>query len=951
MDFPKLPGRFCLNFPLTPSLLTFAFHLSFPIVERIPHFIINTDFIFVDFCVFFNGIVFLLVSGIISNFTLMNILELNIMRGPNYWSNYRQHIIIIKLNIGKYENLPTNKIDGFYERLKNMIPSLYNHRCSEGHKGGFFERIKEGTWMGHVIEHIALEIQTLAGMECGYGRTRSTNEKGIYNVIISYKIEKAGLFAAEASIRIAEALAADKPYDLEKDLESLRYILKKDSFGPSTLSIVNEAKIRLIPVKRLDKNSLVLLGQGIHQKMIRASMTSETSSLGVDLAGDKNETKKILAKAFIPTPSGEVISEEDLKEVIERIGFPVVIKPINGNHGRGITTNIQTMEGALAALNIARTVSEDVIVERFLEGSDYRFLVINYKLVAVAKRSPAMVMGDGVSTVNDLIVQTNNDPNRGEGHEKVMTKIVVDEITKRILKNKKLTLKTVLPIGEILLLKDTANISTGGTSRDVTDLVHPANILMAERISRILNLDICGIDIVSKDVDQPITNEIGGVVEVNACPGLRMHLSPSKGNPRNVAEPIIDMLFPNGKPSRIPVVAVTGTNGKTTTTRLIAHMAKHAGFKTGLTTTDGIYIQGQPIFFGDCTGPLSAEAVLTDPTIEFAVLECARGGILRSGLGFDHCNVSVITNITDDHIGLKGIDSLSEMAKVKAVVARSTFDNGYAVLNADDDHVYDLKDDLYCNIALFSMDENSERLARHCADGGYATTIEKGYLTIIKGEWKTRVCKIETVPLTFSGKATAMIKNILAATLAAVCSDINLDDIRTALKTFIPSPELTPGRMNSFKFSNFEVMLDYAHNTDGFIEAKKYIDSINAPVKVGIITGVGDRRDEDIRNVGYYAAQMFDRIIIRHDKELRGRNPEELAALLMEGIKKSKSDMPVEIIPNEQDAIIHAMNTAVNGTFIFVSSESVNQSIELLKKMKEESQKTGNQLFTLSKVS
>lgn len=874
------------------------------------------------------------------------------MRGPNYWSNYRQHVIIMKLDIGKYEDLPTNMIEGFHERIEKLIPSLYNHRCSEGHKGGFFERIKEGTWMGHVVEHVALELQTLAGMESGYGRTRSADERGVYYVIISYQIEKAGLFAAEAAMRLVDALAADKPYDLEKDLECLRYILKKESFGPTTLSIINEAKNRKIPFRRLNKGSLVLLGQGVHQKMIRASMTTDTSSIGVDLVADKDETKALLAKAHIPVPKGEVVSDEEaLKETLKRISLPVVIKPVTGNHGRGVTTNIQTEEKALTAFRLAKTIDEDVIVERFLEGFDYRFLVINYKLVAVAKRTPAMVMGDGVSSVNELIIQTNNDPNRGDGHEKTLTKIVVDDITKKILADKKITLETVLPMGEILLLKDTANISTGGTSRDVTDLVHPANILMAERIARIMNLDICGLDIVAKDIDLPITNEIGGVVEVNACPGLRMHLNPSKGNPRNVAEPIVDMLFPGGSSGRIPVVAITGTNGKTTTSRLIAHMAKQSGYKTGLTTTDGIYIQGQAIHYGDCTGPISAEVVLSDPTVEFAVLECARGGILRSGLGFDHCNVSVITNVSSDHIGLKGINTLAEMAKVKSVVARSTMDNGYAVLNADDDHVYDMREDLDCNIALFSMDENNERLLRHCAKGGYATTIEKGYLTIVKGEWKTRVCKIESVPLSFSGKAVPMIKNILAATLAAVCSNIKLEDIRSALKTFIPSPEFTPGRMNSFKFSNFEVMLDYAHNIDGFMEMKKYIDGVNATVKVGIITGVGDRRDEDIINVGYLAAQIFDRIIIRHDMEMRGRNADELVNLIIEGIKKFKPDLPVEIIPDEQEAILHAMNHAVNGSFIFVSTERVTESIEFLKKMKEESEKEGSQLFTLSKVS
>jgi cyanophycin synthetase len=882
----------------------------------------------------------------------MNILDLNIMRGPNYWSNYRQHIIVMKLDIGKYEELPSNKIEGFSERLEKMFPSMYSHRCSEGHDGGFFERIKEGTWMGHVVEHIALEIQTLAGMECGYGRTRSAGEKGIYNVIFSYEIEKAGTYAAEAAIRIAEALANNTPYDLEEDLRALKRIHKREAFGPSTQSIINEAKKRNIPFKRLNNGSLILFGQGVHQKKIRASMTCGTSSMGVDLAGDKDETKNILKRAYIPVPTGEVIrEEEELKDILEEMGYPVVIKPIDGNHGRGITTNIRNQEQAIAAMHIAKTVSDDVIVERFIEGYDYRFLVINYKLVAVAKRTPAMVMGDGVSSIGKLIEQTNSDPNRGEGHEKVMTKIIVDEVTETILAEKKLTLDSVLPMGQILLLKDTANISTGGTSRDVTDLVHPDNVFMAERIARIMNLDICGIDIVAKDIDIPITNEIGGVVEVNACPGFRMHLNPAKGLARNVAEPVMSMLFPEGQPSRIPIVAVTGTNGKTTTTRLIAHMAKHAGHSPGFTTTDGIYINGKLIHSGDCTGPVSSETVLTDPTVDFAVLECARGGILRAGLGFDNCNISIITNISEDHLGLKGIDTLSEMAKVKEVVARSTFDDGYSILNADDDYAYDIINEIDCNIALFSMEENNERILRHCRRGGMAATIEKGYLTITKGEWQTRICKIENVPLSFSGKATAMIKNILAATLAAVISNFKIEDIRASLLSFIPSPELTPGRMNVFKFSNFDVMIDYAHNTGGFMELKKYVDNVNSPAKIGIITAVGDRRDEDIRNIGYYAAQMFTQIVIRHDQDLRGRQSEEISNLIIEGVNNFNRNIPVSVIPNEQDALLNVMNNAINGSFIFVCTDNIKRSLSFVKELKEESEKPDSQLFTLSKVS
>ena len=874
----------------------------------------------------------------------MIILETKILKGPNFWSNYRHNLIVLKLDIGEYENFPTNKIAGFSERIEALLPSLFAHRCSQSYEGGFFERIKEGTWMGHVIEHIALEIQCMAGMDAGFGRTRSAGEEGVYNVIFSYEIESAGIYAGDAAVRIAEKLISGEPYDVNKDIEVLRRIKLRKGFGPSTLSIINEAKKKNIPVRSLENGSLVLLGQGINQKMIRASMTSDTSGWGIETAGDKEETKKILAKAYIPVPTGEVcITEKGLKEAIAEMGFPVVIKPIDGNHGRGITTNITTLERALSAFEIAKTISSEIIVEKYVEGDDYRFLLINYKLVAVAKRTPAMIMGDGTSTIRNLIDQTNADPNRGDGHEKVMTTIKIDKVTENILAGKNLTLDHILPLGQILFLKDTANISTGGTSTDVTDIVHPENIFMAERVAKLMHLDICGIDVVAKDISLPLGSDTNGfVIEVNACPGFRMHLSPSKGLARNVAEPVIDMLFPEGgKSSRIPIVAVTGTNGKTTTTRLTAHIAKTAGHKVGYTTTDGIYIQEHLIHYGDCTGSQSAATILTDPTVDFAVLECARGGLLRSGLGFDHCDISIVTNISEDHLGLKGIKTLSEMAKVKLVVPRSTFDTGYAILNADDDLVYAMSEELDCNIAYFSIHANNERIKKHCANGGLAAVIEKGYLTVCKGEWEIRVNKIENIPLSLNGKAECMIKNILPATLAAIIQNFKLEDIRTALMTFIPSPELTPGRMNVFQFKNFEFMIDYAHNTGGFNELKTFLNRTKATRKVGIITGVGDRRDEDIRNLGIFSGQMFNEIIIRHDKDMRGRTQEQITSLLIEGIKQESANASILIISDEMEAIQHSINHAQAGDFIVLCTDAVHESIDYVKqRMQEEKENT-----------
>ena len=866
----------------------------------------------------------------------MEIINIKIMRGPNYWSTYRRQLIVMKLDLQECEAYPTNKINCFAERLETLMPSLYEHRCSEKKPGGFFERIRKGTWLGHVIEHVALELQSLAGMPCGFGRTRSAKKKGVYHVVFAYQVENAGVYAAKAAVRIIQALKDDTPYDIQKDIDELAKINRTEGLGPSTQSLLNAARKRRIPFRRLDNNSLIMLGQGVNQRLLEATMACTTSSVGVDIASDKEETKRILAEGHVPVPKGKtVFTVEELKTAIQAIGFPLVIKPVNGNHGRGITTNIQNEEEAGLAFQKAQTVSAEVIVENFIKGHDYRFLVINYKLEAVARRTPAMIIGDDRSTIKELIEKINSDPNRGEGHEKILTRIKIDEQTIGILAEKNLTLHSILPFGEILFLKDTANLSTGGTARDTTEHVHPFNIFLAERIARLVNLDICGIDIVAEDITKPITEKSGAVIEVNAGPGFRMHLAPTKGVARNVGDPVIKMLYPNGAPSRIPLVAVTGTNGKTTTTRLIAHLAKNAGHSVGYTTTDGIYIQDQPIHHGDCSGPASAETVLRDPIVDFAVLECARGGILRAGLGFDKCNISIITNITEDHLGLEEIHTLEELAKVKSVVARSTFDDGYAILNADDDIVYGIKDELDCNIALFSTQENNERVISHCEEGGWAAIIEKGHFTICKGEWRIRVAKVNEVPLTFDGRAACMIKNILPAILAASLSDIDTKVIRKALQSFVPGPELTPGRMNIFSFRDFEVMIDYVHNTDGFKQLKEFMSTVNAAWKVGIIGCAGDRRDEDIKNMGRSAAEMFDEIIIRHDRDGRGRTNEELTNLITEGIQSVKPAAPVSVISDEVEAIAHAMAHARKGTFIVVSSDDLQRSIEFLTAQKQ----------------
>ncbi len=870
----------------------------------------------------------------------MKILEIRAMRGPNYWSVRRHKLIVMKLDIQELEELPTNKIDGFADRLEAMFPSMYEHRCSEEKAGGFFQRVRLGTWMGHVIEHIALETQTLAGMEVGFGRTRSTSEEGVYNVVFAYMEEKVGIFAAKSAVRIADALVKGEHYDLSSDIQSMREIREDERLGPSTGSIVEEAASRGIPWIRLNRRSLVMLGYGINQKRIQATVSSQTSNIGVEIACDKEETKNLLDAAGVPVPKGYIIyDEEDLEDAVRKIGYPIVLKPVNGNHGRGATINISTWEEATEALTIAKRISRGVICEKFITGFDFRLLVINYKLIAAAKRTPACVMGDGKLTVQQLIDEVNTDPRRGYGHEKVLTAIKVDEMTLNILKERNIGLDDVLPKDETLYLKSTANLSTGGTATDVTDLVHPYNVFMAERIARIIGLDICGIDIMAPDLTTPIKENGGSILEVNAAPGFRMHIAPTEGLPRNVAEPVIDMLFPPGTSARIPIIAITGTNGKTTTTRLTAHIVKTMGHKVGFTTTDGIYIQNRMLQSGDCTGPVSAEFVLKDPSVDFAVLETARGGILRSGLGFSQCDIAIVTNVAADHLGLKDINSIEDMARVKGVVPESVRKDGTAILNADDDLVYAMREGLKCKVALFSLDENNPRIIEHCNAGGLATIVENGYVTVCKGNWKIRVDKVVNIPLTFSGKAVFNIQNILPAVLAGFIRGFKIEDMRLALETFIPSPTQTPGRMNMFQFRNFQVMVDYAHNSAGFNAIAKFLEKVEAKPKVGIIAGVGDRRDEDIVNLGKIAAQMFDEIIIRQDRNLRGRTEEEIIDFMLAGVKSIDPNKEVKVIRSEIEAINYAINNAQKGAFIVICSDVVPDALEQVMKFKEEEDK------------
>jgi cyanophycin synthetase len=728
---------------------------------------------------------------------------------------------------------------------------------------------------------------------------------------------------------------------MEEDIQEMREIREDTRLGPSTGCIVDEAAKRGIPFIRLNKQSLVQLGYGVNQKRVRATIASTTSNIAVDIACNKEETKMLLEAAEIPVPKGTVIRTEDgLREAIEKFGYPLVIKPIDGNHGKGNTTNITSWDQALRAFEAAQGFSRSVIIERYILGVDFRCLVIDYKFICAALRTPASVIGDGLHNIQWLVDETNKDPRRGYGHEKVLTQITIDQFTQKMLDEKGYTMDSVPPKGELVLLKPTANLSTGGTSTDVTDEVHPANIFMCERIARIIGLDICGIDIMTPDLRTPVSENGGAILEVNAAPGFRMHIEPAVGIARNVAEPVVDMLFPRGSIGRIPIIAITGTNGKTTTTRLTAHIAKSAGKKVGYTTSDGVYIQNQMMMKGDCTGPISSAFVLKDPTVDFAVLECARGGILKAGLAFQHCDVAIVTNVAADHMGLAGINTVEQMAKVKAVVPETVFPHGYAILNADDDLVYKMKEGLNCNVALFSMDENNPRIKRHCARGGLATVYENGYVSIMKGNWKIRVMAVKDIPITFEGKATHNIQNCLPSVLATyLFRDITIEDIRSALTSFMPSSVQTPGRLNFFHFRNFTMVADFAHNPHGLQLLCDFIGRLDYPSRIGVISGTGDRRDEDIRALGEISARCFDEIIIRCDKNLRGRTADEIINLLKEGIENVNASLPVLVIPDENEALEYIYANYRQGALYTVMCDVVAGALDKIKELKDREEK------------
>jgi cyanophycin synthetase len=889
----------------------------------------------------------------------LRIIETRVYRGPNVWSYDKSLHLVVEL--GVLEQLPSNVLPGFTDHLLELLPGLVRHTCSRGHRGGFIERLREGTWLGHVAEHVALQLQQEAGHDIRRGKTRQVKgHPGRYNIVFGYVDERVALAAARLAVRLVNHLVVPDPeLDFAAELELFLRRAERTAFGPSTAAIVEEAVSRDIPWIRLNEASLVQLGQGVHQQRIRATMTSLTSALAVDVASDKELTGQLLAAAGLPVPGTESVRSADgAVSVADRIGYPVVVKPLDGNHGRGVCLDLRDPQAVREAYAVAHEQSRNgwVVVESQIIGRDYRCLIIGGKMAAIAERVPAHVVGDGTLTVAALVEQTNADPRRGVGHEKVLTRITVDGAAVDLVRQQGFGMDDVPPAGEMVKLALTGNMSTGGISVDRTFEAHPDNVEIAEEAARVIGLDVAGIDFICPDIAQPVRETGGAICEVNAAPGFRMHTHPTVGEPQYIAKPVVDLLFPPGTPSRVPIIAVTGTNGKTTTSRMIAHVFKGLGRKVGMTSTDGVVIDERLVIKADASGPKSARMVLQNPRVDLAVFEVARGGILREGLGYDRNDVAVVTNVAPDHLGMRGIDTLEQLARVKAVIVEAVPRDGAAVLNADDDLVREMRRKCSGEVIWFSLQPPGtpvrDLIDDHCRRGGKAVVLDptdKGDMIVIRhGRRAMQLAWTHLLPSTFGGAALMNVANAMAAAGAAFAAGAPLHDIRQGLRTFTTSYYLSPGRMNLLQVRGAEVIVDYCHNPAGmralgdFVEryavAKAETTDLAKPSRIAMIGAAGDRRDQDVRELGAVAADFFDVVVVREDANLRRREPGAAAALVADGVRARMAEggarcRQVEVVPDELAAVRHCMARSNRGDLVVLCADKhagVLAELELL---------------------
>ncbi len=864
----------------------------------------------------------------------MIINNIRTLAGPNLYSH--QPVLVMQLDLGELAEKESYEIPGFVERLLDLLPGLREHHCALGRPGGFVERLNGGTYFGHIVEHVALELAAPTGAAGNHGKTRYAGAPGAYNVIVEYKAEQGMRYLLKTAVELVDALVKGEQFPLEERLAEARRIVDQSELGPSTRAIVDAAERRGIPWMRLDEESLVQLGYGKNRRLIRTAMSDLTSYIAVDVASDKHLTKNLLERASLPVPRGvTVVTKEEAVAALQEVDAPVAVKPLNGHQGKGVSLDLMAPEEVAAAFDIAREFSDAVVVEEYITGRNYRVLVVGGKMVAASERLPAHVVGDGSHTIAELVDIVNQDPRRGEGHENVLTRIRVDPIVRAYLEKSGRSLTDVPAAGEMVLLRESANLSTGGTAVDVTDAVHPDNARVCQRAARIIGLDICGVDLVTPDIRRPIQEAGGGIVEVNAAPGLRMHLAPSMGRPREVGEAIIDMLYPPGTSGRIPIVSITGTNGKTTVARLIAHILGTTGKTVGLTTTDGIMVGGEWIARGDTTGPASARSILIDPEVYIAILETARGGIARRGLGYDWSDISVITNVQLDHVGQDMIEGIDDLVHIKSLVAERVREGGTLILNADDEHVAGMARmprvrKIEKQLVYFSLGGNPLLMERHLAAGGTAYFVRNGWIVEAAGQARRRVVRVASVPITMDGMAEFQVANVMAAVAACRAYGLPVERIASALVTF-SADRHNPGRMTLYRVGSGYVMVDYGHNPPAF-EAVCRMAARWSGNRVTAVVGVpGDRADSVIEQAGRSAAQGFERIIIREDEDLRGRAPGETAGLLQRAIQREAPECACRVILDEHEAIVTALREMESEELVVIFYDELEPVLEILR--------------------
>lgn len=863
----------------------------------------------------------------------MIIVSSHAYQGKNIYS-YKPAVKLV-VDLGKYADTPTKNIEGFNDKIQELLPGLKKHCCCRGYEGGFIERLREGTYFAHVIEHIAIELQVKLGYDIKFGKTRETGKKGVYNIIYGYKNEHAGLEVGKLAFEIIEGILAGELPDVDNRLEEIRKVCIATDFGVSTAAIVKEAREKDIPVIRMGTGSILQLGYGKNQKRIEATLTENSSCVSVDIACNKELTKSILHEYGIPVPAGKVLkSEQEALEYCEKIGYPVVVKPNYGSHGKGVSINLKNPQEVLEAYSIAKEYEDTVLVEKYIKGSYYRVLVVGDKVVAASHRISAHVTGDGASTLRELVRKENSNPMRGEGHEKPLTRINIDKIVEQHLRKKSITLDYIPKDGEIVYLRENDNLSTGGVAVDVTDEVHEQNRKVIAQAVGIIGLDVAGVDISTADISRPLTETGGAIIEINAAPGIRMHHYPYQGTPRNVAKAIVDMLFPEGSSSRVPIVSVTGTNGKTTTSRMIAHIISRMGFTVGMAATGGIYINDDLIKNGDNTGPISARTILTDRRVEYAVLETARGGIVNRGLGYDLADVGIVTNITEDHLGIDGINTLDDLAYVKSLVAEAVKENGYAVLNADDQYCLSMRERIKSNIILFSLSTENEAVRNHVRNGGIAIYSDESIIFVNKAGIELPFIDIKAIPATMNGILKYNISNSMAAIAGALGMGIPAESIITALSTFRCDSVNNPGRFNIHDINGIKVVLDYGHNIDGYRAVIDSLKQMKTGRLIGVIGTPGDRTDSSAITIGNMCGNCFDRIYIKEDKDRRGRESGEVAALLEKGCKMGSikpSEVLIEL--DEVKALEKAILDAVPGDIVIVFFEEYQPLIDVVERV------------------